>query len=51
MWGNTAEGGEIEDSTLIAPNEDILQWCKTPEKALDEKQNITLTLKRVCLSN
>ncbi|AXA34499.1 argininosuccinate synthase [Francisella adeliensis] len=43
MWGNTAEGGEIEDSTLIAPNEDILQWCKTPENALDEKQNITLT--------
>ncbi len=43
MWGNTAEGGEIEDPTLIARNEDILQWCKIPENALDQKQNITLT--------
>ncbi len=42
MWGNTAEGGEIEHSNLIAPKEAILQWCKTPENALDKPQNITL---------
>ncbi|BCD92606.1 argininosuccinate synthase [Francisella halioticida] len=42
MWGNTAEGGEIEHSDIIAPKKDILQWCKTPENALDEPQNIIL---------
>ncbi|MED7820345.1 MULTISPECIES: argininosuccinate synthase [unclassified Francisella] len=42
MWGNTAEGGEIEHSDLIAPKEAILQWCKTPENAPDKLQNITL---------
>ena len=42
MWGNTAEGGEIEHSNLIAPNIDILQWCKIPENAVDKSQLITL---------
>lgn len=42
MWGNTAEGDEIEHSNLIAPKEAILQWCKTPENALDKPQNIIL---------
>lgn len=42
MWGNTAEGGEIEDTNLIAPKEAILQWCKTPENAIDKSQLITL---------
>lgn len=42
MWGNTGEGGEIEHPNLIAPKEDILQWCKTPENAINETQIITL---------
>ncbi|AIT10095.1 argininosuccinate synthase [Candidatus Francisella endociliophora] len=46
MWGNTGEGGEIEHSELIAPKEDILQWCKTPENALAESQTITLDFKK-----
>lgn len=33
MWGNTGEGGEIEDPEQIPPLENILQWCKTPEEA------------------
>lgn len=37
MWGNTGEGGEIEDPELVAPVEQILQWCRpleqTPNKA------------------
>ena len=45
MWGNTAEGGEIEHSNLIAPNIDILQWCKTPENAIDKPQLISLDFK------
>lgn len=28
MWGNTGEGGEIENPELIPPLENILQWCK-----------------------
>src|SRR3990167_4059468 len=33
MWGNTGEGGEIEDPKLIPPLKNILQWCKTKEEA------------------
>ncbi|MDP2104083.1 MAG: argininosuccinate synthase [Candidatus Gracilibacteria bacterium] len=33
MWGNTGEGGEIEDPKLIPPLENILQWCQTPQNA------------------
>ena len=33
MWGNTGEGGEIEDPKLVPPLENILQWCKTKENA------------------
>lgn len=39
MWGNTGEGGEIEDPKLIPPLKNILQWCKTPEEA-DKKPEI-----------
>lgn len=33
MWGNTGEGGEIEEPELIAPLKNILQWCNTAEQA------------------
>jgi argininosuccinate synthase len=36
MWGNTGEGGEIENPALNPPLDKILQWCKTPEQASDE---------------
>ncbi len=35
MWGNTGEGGEIENPELTPPLENILQWCKTLESASD----------------
>ncbi|HEX5455813.1 MAG TPA: argininosuccinate synthase [Candidatus Saccharimonadales bacterium] len=38
MWGNTAEGGEIEDPAEIAPLSKILQWCVEPAKAPDEPE-------------
>ena len=42
MWGNTAEGGDIENSELIAPKENILQWCKTLEESCSKPQTIKL---------
>ncbi|MBI4250367.1 argininosuccinate synthase [Candidatus Uhrbacteria bacterium] len=42
MWGNTGEGGEIENPELIPPLENILQWCKTVESASDTPQTITI---------
>ncbi|MFA6383220.1 MAG: argininosuccinate synthase [Parcubacteria group bacterium] len=38
MWGNTGEGGEIEDPKLIPPLKNILQWCKTPEESPDKEE-------------
>lgn len=42
MWGNTGEGGEIENPTLIPPLQNILQWCKTKQNALDEEAILTI---------
>ncbi|EKD76490.1 MAG: hypothetical protein ACD_43C00093G0004 [uncultured bacterium] len=36
MWGNTGEGGEIEQPSLEPPLENILLVCKTPEQAPDK---------------
>jgi len=33
LWGNTGEGGEIEDPELIPQLQNILQWCVMPQKA------------------
>ncbi|MCP3930338.1 MAG: argininosuccinate synthase [Bacteroidetes bacterium] len=38
MWGNTGEGGEIEDPELIPPLENIVQWSTMPENAPDEAE-------------
>lgn len=38
MWGNTGEGGEIEDPELIPPLENIVQWCTLPAKAPDTEE-------------
>lgn len=42
MWGNTGEGGEIENPELVPPLEKIVQWCKTPENAQDEAETIEI---------
>ena len=46
MWGNTGEGGEIENPELIPPLENILQWCKSPNDAPDEEEIIEIELKQ-----
>ena len=43
MWSNTGEGGEIENPELIPKLDKILQWCKTPEQAPDQKETIEIT--------
>lgn len=42
MWSNTAEGGEIENPELIPQLDKILLWCKTPQKALDQEEEIQI---------
>ena len=46
MWGNTWEGGEIENPEFTPNFENILQWCKTPENAPDESEEIILTFEK-----
>ena len=42
MWGNTGEGGEIEDPALEPPLEAILQWCQVIEKTPDEPEYVKI---------
>lgn len=42
MWGVTSEGGEIENPAMVPPLEQILQVCRTPEKALNRKELLVL---------
>jgi len=42
MWGNTGEGGEIEDPAKEPPLDQILQWCQVIEKTPDEAEHIKL---------
>lgn len=54
MWGNTGEGGEIEDPKLIPPLQNILQWCKTPQKAKNRGEILEIKFKQgvpVALNN
>lgn len=43
MWGNTAEGGEIEEPGKIPPLGQILQWCKTTEEAADKPESLEIS--------
>lgn len=43
MWGNTGEGGEIEDPTLEPPLQDIVLWCNTPEQAPDQAAYVEIS--------
>lgn len=38
LWGDSAEGGEIESMSKIPPLENILINCKTPKNAPDEAE-------------
>ena len=42
MWGNTGEGGEIENPELIPPLEQIVQWSKLPKDTPDTEEIIEL---------
>lgn len=43
MWGNTGEGGEIEDPSLQPKLPAILQWCKTVEETPDKPDYVKVT--------
>ncbi len=45
MWGVSAEGGEIENPTLIPDLKNILAVNKTLEEASNEKEEVTLKFK------
>lgn len=42
MWGNTGEGGEIEDPSLVPPLKNILQWCKTLQHSSEHEEIIDI---------
>lgn len=46
MWGNTGEGGEIENPELIPPLGQILQWCKLPKDAPDEEELLKIDFEK-----
>ena len=46
MWGNTAEGGEIEEPAKIPPLKNILQWCNTIEETPDQPDVLTVEYKK-----
>jgi len=46
MWGVTGEGGEIENPELIPPLENILQVCRTPEKAKTKPEYIRIEFEK-----
>ncbi len=46
MWGNTWEWWEIENPELIPPQENILQWCKTIEKAEENSEIVKISFKK-----
>ncbi|MDQ5958406.1 MAG: argininosuccinate synthase, partial [Patescibacteria group bacterium] len=46
MWGNTGEGGEIENPAKRAKLNDILQWENTVETAPDTAEYIKITFNK-----
>lgn len=45
MWGNTGEGGEIENTALEPQLDKILQWCNTIENTPDKPEILEITFK------
>ncbi len=46
MWGNTGEGGEIENPELVPHDEQILKWCATPENACNQNEVLDIEFKK-----
>lgn len=46
MWGNTGEGGEIENPELEPKFENIIQWCQMPEQAPDKAETLELSFEQ-----
>jgi len=46
LWGGSAEGGEIEDTTTSPPLENILIICNTKQKAPDKPQTVKIGFKK-----
>ena len=46
MWGNTSEGGEIEDPSKIPQLSNILQWSSTINNAPDQPESIKIAFEK-----
>lgn len=46
MWGNTGEGGEIENPELIPPLDSILQWCKQLQHTPDQEEILEIEFEK-----
>ncbi len=42
LWGGSAEGGEIEDTAVSPPLENILTICNTPQQAPDKPETVKI---------
>ena len=45
LWGRSIEGGRLEDPNFTPP-EEIFQWTKSPEKAPDKAQEVTIRFEK-----
>jgi argininosuccinate synthase len=46
MWGNTGEGGEIENPELTPNLPNILQWCNTIDSTPDTEETLEIGFER-----
>ncbi len=46
LWGNSAEGGEIENPANIPNFKNCLITCKSPEDAADEPETVTIQFEK-----
>lgn len=45
LWGRSIEGGRLEEPDF-APPEEIFQWTKSPENALNERTPVTIAFEK-----
>ncbi len=46
LWGNTAEGGAIENPAEVPALKDILQWCNTIESSPEDSEKVTISFEK-----
>lgn len=46
MWGNTGEGGEIENPELVPPLENIVQWSTLPAQAPNTEELVEIAFEK-----